>query len=126
MLLAPNATIRHYIVRLAQISVMTALLRNYLMMLKSKALAEARHLPYREYLVSGCRYSQIKLNVKSNYVLKSVSEVPSKSRSAERIALAENDGMRYKDLMSWLQKPFTGQVICWSEDVSYGCRISQN
>jgi len=42
--------------------------------------------------------------------------------SAERIDLAENDGLLYKDLLSWFQKPFNGQIICWSDSVSYGCR----
>ena len=42
--------------------------------------------------------------------------------SAERIDLAENDGLLYKDLLSWFQKPFNGQIICWSDAVSYGFR----
>jgi hypothetical protein len=42
--------------------------------------------------------------------------------SAERIDLAENDGLLYKDLLDWFQKPFNGQIICWSDAVSYGFR----
>jgi hypothetical protein len=41
--------------------------------------------------------------------------------SAERIDLAENDGLLYIDLLEWFQKPFNGQIICWSDAVSYGC-----
>lgn len=42
--------------------------------------------------------------------------------TAERIDLAENDGLLYKDLLAWFQKPFNGQIICWSDAVSYGFR----
>jgi hypothetical protein len=42
--------------------------------------------------------------------------------SAERIDLAQNDGLLYKDLLDWFQKPFNGQIICWSDAVSYGFR----
>ena len=33
--------------------------------------------------------------------------------------LAENDGLSVNDFKSWFTKPFTGEVICWSSDVSY-------
>lgn len=33
--------------------------------------------------------------------------------------LAGNDGLNWKDLFSWFNKPFAGQVICWSKDISY-------
>ncbi len=42
--------------------------------------------------------------------------------SVERIDLAENDGLLYKDLLAWFQKPFNGQIICWSDAVYYGFR----
>jgi len=36
--------------------------------------------------------------------------------------IAKNDGLELSDLLLWFQypKPFNGQIICWSEDVSYG------
>lgn len=43
--------------------------------------------------------------------------------SAERIDLAENDGLAYKDLLSWFQKSFNGQIICWSDVVSYDLQL---
>jgi len=35
--------------------------------------------------------------------------------------IAKNDGLELSDLLLWFQypKPFNGQIICWSEDVSY-------
>ena len=35
--------------------------------------------------------------------------------------IALNDGLELPDLLSWFQypKPFNGQIICWSYDVSY-------
>lgn len=33
----------------------------------------------------------------------------------EIIKVGENDGLLYDDLLSWFQKPFTGQIICWSD-----------
>lgn len=33
--------------------------------------------------------------------------------------LAENDGLSVDDFKSWFPKPFVGQIICWSDDVSY-------
>jgi hypothetical protein len=39
--------------------------------------------------------------------------------SAERIDLAVNDGLLYKDLLDWFPKPFNGQIICWSDTPQY-------
>lgn len=38
--------------------------------------------------------------------------------------IAENDGLLLEDFLAWFQFPksFKGQVICWSDAVSYGCR----
>lgn len=38
--------------------------------------------------------------------------------------LAKNDGLSIADFASWFlpSLPFEGQVICWSDDVSYGIR----
>lgn len=33
--------------------------------------------------------------------------------------VAKNDGLSLEDLMSWFNKPFTGQVICWNEKINY-------
>ena len=39
----------------------------------------------------------------------------------QTIELAKNDGLDYLDLIDWFQlpKPFTGQIICWNENVNY-------
>lgn len=38
--------------------------------------------------------------------------------------LAKNDGLRHRDLLDWFNVPyeqnFVGQIICWSDDISYG------
>lgn len=35
--------------------------------------------------------------------------------------MAKNDGLSYQDMMDWFRIPcrFSGQVICWSEDINY-------
>lgn len=33
--------------------------------------------------------------------------------------LAKNDGLTKGDLMAWFNKPFTGQIICWNENINY-------
>lgn len=34
--------------------------------------------------------------------------------------VANNDGLDYRDFMSWFNKtPFTGQIICWNENINY-------
>jgi len=35
--------------------------------------------------------------------------------------LAKNDGLSWTDLLCWFEypKPFTGQIICWSDSVNY-------
>lgn len=47
--------------------------------------------------------------------------------SAPKISeLATNDGLTHKDLLDWfnlpIEKNFEGQIICWSDAVSYGFR----
>lgn len=39
---------------------------------------------------------------------------------ANIIDLANNDGLALTDFVSWFQKiPFTGQIICWNENIKY-------
>lgn len=33
--------------------------------------------------------------------------------------LAENDGLTVADLLAWFNKPFSGQIICWNENINY-------
>lgn len=33
--------------------------------------------------------------------------------------LAKNDGLSVEDFKAWFKKPFTGQILCWSESVGY-------
>lgn len=33
--------------------------------------------------------------------------------------IANNDGLSIGDFTSWFNKPFTGQIICWSKTVNY-------
>lgn len=33
--------------------------------------------------------------------------------------IAKNDGLTTEDLFSWFNKPFEGQIICWSDVVQY-------
>jgi hypothetical protein len=35
--------------------------------------------------------------------------------------LAENDGLGLQELLQWFKypKPFTGQIICWNENINY-------
>jgi hypothetical protein len=47
--------------------------------------------------------------------------------SAPKISeLAANDGLTHRDLLDWfnvpIEKKFEGQIICWSDAVSYGFR----
>lgn len=37
----------------------------------------------------------------------------------EKRILAANDGLTFEALVSWLPKPFSGQIICWTENVNY-------
>ena len=39
--------------------------------------------------------------------------------SAQRIDLAINDGLDYKDLLAWFKEPFSGQIICWNDSINY-------
>lgn len=39
----------------------------------------------------------------------------------EEHTLAKNDGLSYEELQAWFKKlPFSGQVICWNQEVNYG------
>lgn len=33
--------------------------------------------------------------------------------------VAKNDGLSLTDLMTWFNKPFTGQIICWNDKINY-------
>lgn len=33
--------------------------------------------------------------------------------------LSANDGLSQVDLLNWFNKPFTGQIICWNENIEY-------
>ena len=33
--------------------------------------------------------------------------------------VAKNDGLTKDDLFAWFNKPFTGQIICWNENINY-------
>lgn len=33
--------------------------------------------------------------------------------------LAKNDGLSHSNLLCWFNKPFEGQIICWSDKVNY-------
>ena len=33
--------------------------------------------------------------------------------------VAKNDGLSLTDMMSWFNKPFTGQIIAWNENINY-------
>src|SRR5690349_620300 len=33
--------------------------------------------------------------------------------------VANNDGLTLKDFKGWFNKPFTGQIICWNENINY-------
>lgn len=33
--------------------------------------------------------------------------------------IAENDFLSLEDFKAWFHKPFTGQIICWSNDINY-------
>lgn len=34
-------------------------------------------------------------------------------------SLAKNDGLGILDLCYWFNKPFSGQILCWDENVNY-------
>ena len=34
-------------------------------------------------------------------------------------SLAKNDGLTLEDLQAWFNKPMTGQIICWNENIEY-------
>lgn len=40
--------------------------------------------------------------------------------SLDRIDLAIGDGLQYSDMLSWFNKSFNGQIICWHKGVKYG------
>lgn len=44
-----------------------------------------------------------------------------KTSSLQNIDLALNDGLEYRDMLSWFKfpNPFKGQIICWSDEVNY-------
>ena len=33
--------------------------------------------------------------------------------------IAKNDGLTLEDFIEWFPKPFTGQIICWNENIEY-------
>lgn len=33
--------------------------------------------------------------------------------------VAKNDGLTKDDMMAWFNKAFTGQIICWNENINY-------
>jgi hypothetical protein len=33
--------------------------------------------------------------------------------------IAKNDGLSTEDMLSWFNKPFTGQIICWNPKINY-------
>lgn len=33
--------------------------------------------------------------------------------------IAENDGLELNDFLSWFNKPFEGQIICWNNKIKY-------
>lgn len=41
--------------------------------------------------------------------------------TTQSIDLANNDGLKYQDLLDWFQwpKPFKGQIICWNPKIEY-------
>ncbi len=43
----------------------------------------------------------------------------SRTRIVSMREIAENDGLILEDLLSWFNKPFTGQIICWNENINY-------
>jgi len=42
----------------------------------------------------------------------------------ERIELSIGDGLEYKDMLSWFDEEFHGQIICWMDGVLYGYQLS--
>jgi hypothetical protein len=34
-------------------------------------------------------------------------------------SIATNDGLTVEDLLSWFNKPFEGQIICWNDQIEY-------
>lgn len=33
--------------------------------------------------------------------------------------IAKNDGLELQDFKDWFNKPFSGQIICWNENINY-------
>jgi hypothetical protein len=56
--------------------------------------------------------------ISKNFYLNGVETHPD-----DLLLIAENDGLLIADLLLWFKypKPFNGQIICWSDAVSYGC-----
>jgi len=56
--------------------------------------------------------------ISKNFYLNGIEAHPD-----DLIEIAKNDGLELSDLLLWFQypKPFNGQIICWSDAVSYGC-----
>jgi len=42
-----------------------------------------------------------------------------KSGKANIPEIATNDGLNLIDFLHWFNKPFTGQIICWNENINY-------
>jgi hypothetical protein len=40
-------------------------------------------------------------------------------RNVPLVEVAKNDGLLVNDLLNWFDKPFKGQIICWSDSVNY-------
>ena len=40
--------------------------------------------------------------------------------------VASNDGLLIDDFLSWFNKPFNGQIICWSDAIDYDKMIENN
>lgn len=46
--------------------------------------------------------------------------VDAMAKTGSRIChIAMNDGLTTDDLFWWFNKPFTGQIICWNENIDY-------
>lgn len=37
----------------------------------------------------------------------------------DHIKIARNDGLNPRDFLSWFNRPFTGQIICWNNEIKY-------
>ena len=56
--------------------------------------------------------------ISKNFYLNGIETHPD-----DLLTIAQNDGLEIADLLLWFQypNPFNGQIICWSDAVSYGC-----